>query len=281
MKQETSYKYSFKMERRAASLYVQNTGRQQCEPGYRWGPGVRDHYLIHHVLSGRGFLEAGEKRYRLEAGDTFLVYPSTSILYRADDKEPWEYVWVGFHGMEARDLVEQTDFKPDAPVLEAFFPAEVSRLLLALYSDYGTDPWNTAAITGRLYLFLSFLIQHSRRAGLPSQAKNDCALRAASYIMSHYEQPITVEELAQFVSASQSSLYRCFKRKFSMSPKRFILEYRIEKASHLLQSGDFSIREISNSVGFEDPLYFSRVFKMIKGASPRDYALAKKKGGRE
>ena len=76
MKRDEGYKYSFKLAGRSASLYVQNTGRQQCLPRYRWGPGIRDHYLIHHVLVGaRGSLVVGEKHYFLEAGDTFLVYP--------------------------------------------------------------------------------------------------------------------------------------------------------------------------------------------------------------
>ena len=144
------YKHSFKLERRIASLAVQNTGRQQCTPGYCWGPGVRDHYLIHHVLSGRGYLVLGEERYSLGPGDTFLTYPDRSILYYADQEEPWEYVWVGFHGLEAAAMVEQTDFSPENPVLRAFRSREVARLLIDLYQDYGTAPWSSAAITGRL-----------------------------------------------------------------------------------------------------------------------------------
>lgn len=271
MAREEIYKYSFKMEPRTASLYVQNTGRQQCAGGYRWGPGVRDHYLIHHVLSGKGYLEVGEKTYELQAGDTFLTFPHTPILYYADEEEPWEYVWAGFYGVEAQNLVEGTDFRPEQPVLRNFYPHEMAELLEALYSGYGTEAWCTAAITGRLYLLLSFLIQHSTHRR-QDREERDYAYIAAGYIMTHYEQPITLEALAQLVSISQSSLYRCFRKKYNMSPKRFILEYRIQRACLLLEKKTYSIREISNSVGFEDPLYFSRAFKLIKGMSPRSWA---------
>jgi AraC-like DNA-binding protein len=87
---------------------------------------------------------------------------------------------------------------------------------------------------------------------------------AAEYIMNHYEAPITVEGLADYASVSHSSLYRRFLKRFQISPKRFLLEYRIER--------DCSIQEISTSVGFEDPFYFSRAFKEVKGVSPRQYA---------
>ncbi len=61
-----------------------------------------------------------------------------------------------------------------------------------------------------------------------------------------------------------------------MSPKRFLLEYRIERACTLLVTTNCSIQEISNSVGFEDPFYFSRAFKDVKGMSPRQYANEKR-----
>ena len=90
------YKHSLKLERRTASLYVQNTGCQQCSPSYGWGPGVRNHFLLHHVMSGKGVFISRDTRYDLRAGDTFLAYPDTTIHYCADARDPWEYVWVGF-----------------------------------------------------------------------------------------------------------------------------------------------------------------------------------------
>ena len=110
------YKHSMKLERRTASLYVQNTGCQQCPPGYGWGPGVRNHFLLHHVISGKGVYVSRDKRYELAGGDTFLVYPDTTIYYCADASQPWEYVWVGFGGLDAGGYMERTDFTPEEPV---------------------------------------------------------------------------------------------------------------------------------------------------------------------
>ena len=89
-----SYKYSYKMgEDFLNSLSVYNVGYQKCEPEYQWGPGIRDHYCIHHILSGSGVYTTGKVSVRLSAGDTFILFPGVELQYQADKEEPWEYCW--------------------------------------------------------------------------------------------------------------------------------------------------------------------------------------------
>ncbi len=96
-----NYKNSYKStEKELVSLSVYNVGYQKCDPLYQWGPGVRDHYLIHHIISGKGCLKVRQADYCLKAGDSFLVYPDTETSYTADAREPWEYAWVGFNGSD-------------------------------------------------------------------------------------------------------------------------------------------------------------------------------------
>ena len=69
-----SYKHSYKeREDLMNSLSVYNMGYQKCEPEYQWGPGVRDHYCIHHILSGRGYYSTGDTSCCLTAGYTFII----------------------------------------------------------------------------------------------------------------------------------------------------------------------------------------------------------------
>lgn len=273
------YKHSMKLERRTASLYVQNTGCQQCPPDYGWGPGVRNHFLLHHVLAGKGRYTCRDKCYELSGGDTFLIYPNTTIHYCADASDPWEYVWVGFSGIDAEDYVSHTDFTPDSPVFWGRDSARLRELLEAVYSHYGTQAWEQMEMTARLYDLLAFLVRTAQNRQKGGADAPDCALLAAEYIIHHYEEPITVEGLAEYASVSHSSLYRRFVKRFQISPKRFLLEYRIERACALLTESNCSIQEISNSVGFEDPFYFSRAFKEVKGVSPRQYAARRRGGG--
>ena len=268
------YKHSMKLERKTAPLYVQNTGCQQCSPSYGWGPGVCNHFLLHHVVGGKGVYICKDKRYELQAGDTFLIYPDTTIHYFADAQQPWEYIWAGFGGMDAAACMEQTDFSPDMPVYTGRDGEEIRRHLENIYNHYGTSSWENLAMTSHLYALLSFLVRSSQRRQDQRKEAPDCARLAAEYIINHYEEPITIEGLAAYASVSHSSLYRRFVKRFQMSPKRFLMEYRVERACAMLTNTNCSIQEVSNSVGFEDPFYFSRAFKEIKGVSPRQYAHA-------
>ena len=68
------YKNSYKVtEKELVSLSVYNVGFQRCDSLYQWGPGIRDHYLIHYIISGKGFYKIGKRTYELQAGDSFLA----------------------------------------------------------------------------------------------------------------------------------------------------------------------------------------------------------------
>ena len=277
--QSSIYKHSLKLESRMASLFVQSTGCQQCSPGYGWGPGVRNHFLLHHILSGRGTCMISNRKYVLQAGDSFLVYPDTTVHYYADNHEPWEYIWVGFNGMDAENYVEQTDFSRENPVLQGRYTEDFPRLLQEIYQNYGTSLWENLAITGKLYALLSFLVRNAEHNQSRRRDVGDCAKQAADYIINHFAEPISVEELASQLSVSHCSVYRTVMRRYQVSPKRFLLEYRIDRACLLLANTAYSVQEISNSVGFDDPFYFSRAFKEMKGVSPRQYAMTHQREG--
>ena len=79
-----TYKQSFKQHYTDnVELSIFNCGLQSCAPSHAWGPGVRDHYLIHYIISGKGFYKIGKRTYELQAGDSFLVYPNTEVVYYA------------------------------------------------------------------------------------------------------------------------------------------------------------------------------------------------------
>ena len=136
-----NYKNSYKStEKELVSLAVYNVGYQKCDPLYQWGPGVRDHYLIHHIISGKGCLKVKQKDFMLTAGDSFLVYPGTETSYTADSEDPWEYAWVGFNGSDAPIILKATDFTPSHPVVSGTpYGREITHQLLHIYEARGKD----------------------------------------------------------------------------------------------------------------------------------------------
>ena len=66
----------------------------------------------------KGYYKIKNTTFTLQAGDSFLVYPNTEVLYFADESDPWEYAWVGFTGSDASMILKATDFSTERPVIE-------------------------------------------------------------------------------------------------------------------------------------------------------------------
>ena len=134
-------RHSFKSDQTdALSLSVYNVGYEKCQGLHSWGSGVRDHYLIHHIISGKGVYKTPQGEYHLSAGDTFLIYPYTVITYTADKNDPWEYYWAGFNGSDAEFILDRAGFTRECPVISADFGSELKDSLERIYRLSGNRP---------------------------------------------------------------------------------------------------------------------------------------------
>jgi len=87
----------------------------------------------------------------------------------------------------------------------------------------------------------------------------------------HQYQNLSLEKLATLCGLSISSFKRKFREIYHDSPGNYLNMKKIEKAKELLQVGDLSVSEISFEVGFNDPYYFTRIFKKKEGIPPSTY----------
>ncbi len=267
----TDERYKFREARKEnAGLSVYSAGYEKCDRNHSWGPGVRDHYLIHFVSSGRGVFRYNKQEYSIGAGELFIIHPSQLAAYQADAEEPWQYIWVGFNGTDARRLVNLTGFSQQEPVLVSNDPETTQTLMHRIAEASGSTAAADAEMVGCLYQFLAHLIrmhgQHTTEN--PHQTYVASALR---YIQYNLANDVSVSDIARFVGISRSQLYRAFLQDFGVSPHHYLQTYRINEACSLLHKPGYSVAEVAGSVGFNDPLYFSRVFKSIKGCTPTEY----------
>jgi len=275
-----AYKQSFKQNYTDnVELSIFNCGIERCTAGHTWGPGIRDHYLIHLVLSGKGVFRLGGEVFQLHEGDVFLIKPSQLCTYSADPDDPWEYSWVGFNGANANKLVAKLPFSDDAPIHHARDPQVLRGFLGSIYQSRGMEIQNEAAMVGYLYLFISALMRESCDAETRnSSSSSQYVLNAIKFIQFNFSHDISIDDVAKSVGVSRSHLYRVFMSNVGKSPIDYLTEYRINEACNLLRNSSLSIAEVAISVGFFDQFYFSRVFKKAVGVPPSRYLNALEKG---
>lgn len=266
-----SFKHSYKsISHDQLMLHVMNSGFQKCEAGYHVGPVAHDRYIIHHIDSGKGCYTVQGQTFLLGKGDTFMIFPDTVVQYEADQKDPWQYNWVGFQGAAAKALVSQTDLTLQNPVMNQGNSQSIREQLFRIYASRGESLAHQAAMTGHLYLLMSQLIEASSHLAC-EETSLVYVKKATEFIAKNYTKPITVQEIADYLNLSRSHLYRIFLKHMGISPKSYLDQYKIHMACVLMSQTDLPLQQIAAAVGYDDPLYFSKVFRREKNCSPAKY----------
>ena len=242
------------------SLY--QYGMEQCPPAYSFGPATRNHYLFHYVLSGTGRLMANDSRgisheYQIRSGEGFMIFPRQINTYIADPKLPWEYIWIEFDGMRAREIIETAGLSPDHPVYHAAYKdlrENMKDEMLYIAEHHDAPPFH---LMGHLYLFIDYLSRSSSSQMTTSGRVRDFYIKEAlNYIEQNFPNDISIENIASFCGLNRTYFGRIFKETVGKSPQQFLLSYRMAKAAELLKLTDLSISDIGNAVGYPNQLHF-------------------------
>ncbi|MGM9551068.1 MAG: AraC family transcriptional regulator [Clostridia bacterium] len=239
-------------------------GHEDCAPGYSIGNFVRSNYLIHYIHKGSGVYKANGREYSLKANDAFLIRPDEITYYAASKEDPWEYSWVEFSGDGISKFLEETDFSDDNLALSNI--PECAEHIKKLVS---ADVTNQYLLAGYLYQFLSVFVSYKPNTG---SMADEYVKAAVNYIHTfYYHTNINVEQISSFIGIDRSYLYRIFKEKTGVSPKKYIIDYKLKTAAKLLRETSLSVGQVALSAGFDDQLYFSTVFKKCYGLPPTKY----------
>jgi YesN/AraC family two-component response regulator len=132
---------------------------------------------------------------------------------------------------------------------------------------------NQLKLIGLTSLFLSQLVSSVRnvenyKAGDKTNKYIDSAI---DYMYKNYSRQIKISDIANDLSINRKYLSRIFKNHLNKSPQEILIALRIRKACELLMETHLSISDISRSVGYEDPVLFSKMFKKLQGSSPLQF----------
>lgn len=253
-------------------------GWERCEPSHSFGPAARNHYLFHYIFSGTGTLMAQgsnreTKTYHIKSNQGFMIFPGQINTYVADKDIPWEYAWIEFDGLRAKEMIETAGFSKDNPVYRARskdLREEMAREMLYINNNKDAPAFH---LIGHLYLFIDYLVRSAADISVSkgNKLRDFYVHEAISYIENNFQNNISVESVAAACGLNRSYFGKIFKETMGKSPQEFLMHYRMIKAAELLKLTKLSIGDIGNAVGYENQLHFSRAFKNIYGISPREW----------
>ena len=264
-------------------LNVYQFGWEKCAPLHSFGPYVRNHYLFHYVISGKGIFRANGHSYPVHAGQGFLIFPNHVTSYSADQDEPWEYTWVEFDGIRVQECLRLAGLSLNQPIWQSLDQNSANLLLekiqnLVEFTQVPSDRARYAnshsmQIVGYGFLFLDQLVHSSayKDAGSTKRLRDFYIKEAIAFLEQNYHRDIVIEEIASVCGLSKNYFGKIFKEGMGESPQQFLIRYRMSKASHLLKESKLPIHQISAMVSYLNQLHFSRAFKSVYGMSPRDY----------
>ena len=253
-------------------------GWEHCEPSHSFGPAMRNHFLFHYVISGTGTLIAENSKkesisYSIKSGQGFMIFPNQICTYIADAQQPWEYVWIEFDGLRAKETVELSGLCVNSPVYKAKYKdvAQTMKDEMLYIINYKDDsPFH---LIGHLYLFIDSFVKSSAitQISKSNNLRDFYIKEALSFIEQNFQNDITVEEIAACCGLNRSYFGKIFHEVLGKSPQEFLISYRMTKATELLKLTSLSIAEVGSAVGYSNQLHFSRAFKKIYGISPRQW----------
>lgn len=263
------YSLTYVLKKCNVLLSVVEYGWEAHGPNSSYGPAERDYYILHFITKGEGKFRVAGKEYNLKKGDCFLLPTKIPTYYEADKKNPYTYYWVGFDGIEAKELLEKSGFIINDNYV--IHPKNYNSVF-KIFSEFDVTTTNNLAIPyqliAKLYMLFSEIM--SEPSTNEVQVSNYVDL-AINYMNMNYSKKISIELLSRIVGVDRTYFYRLFKEATKIGPKEYLSNLRIEKAKMLLCNSKMNIKEIAMSVGFSNYFTFEKLFKERNGVNPTTY----------
>lgn len=247
-------------------------------PTYR--PKGRLDFQILYVASGKAHFYFGDK------GVDTVVPAGNMVVYRPKEPQKYEYFgvdqtevyWVHFTGKDVKNVLRSYGIADDMHVINTGTSLEYTRIFKQMIIELQRRKPDYQEMLALLLrqLFISIHRQLTTEKKIKNVYLDAEMETAMQYFNDNYNTEINVEEYAASRGMSVSWFIRNFKQYADTTPMQYIVSIRITNAQMLLETTDYNVTEIGNIVGYDNPLYFSRIFKKQKGVSPSEYRTLSK-----
>lgn len=218
-----------------------------------------------------------------------LIKPRTPLSLIPDPGMALTLYWARFTGFGAESILNVCHLPNSTPVNTRAYENAINEFMIMIKESVHTEYCFRISAAARLTTIIVALCGNrfdktapakTEKADSSSENGSKIAL-SLDFIHDHYSGDISLEMLSDLAGLSVSRYRTIFKERMGSAPLDYIIRLRINKAKELIIDGNMSLREVAESVGYDDPLYFSRLFKKRTGIKPSDYVKeAQKRNGK-
>ncbi|WP_346023689.1 AraC family transcriptional regulator [Alkalibacterium indicireducens] len=262
-------------------LSIDFCGYEDLEPSYSYGPSVRNNYVLHYITHGTGTFYYNHENFALEAGDLFLLKPNEMTYYVANSSDPWSYYWIGISGTKLEDLLSLSKINETAILKysQSKKTKTIGNLIKEIVLQTESNLTQLDYIKAYSYLY-SIMYELGKAYPNPlreNKIKHDYFSQIKNYIDQNYHNNIDIQSIADQLNINRSYLSVLFKKNIGLSPKKYMMDVRMKRASQLLFATKMTINEIAFSVGYNDQVTFSKAFKNYFLLTPSQYRKSTQK----
>ena len=246
-------------------------------PTYR--PRGRLDFQTIYIASGKAHFHFGnpENETIVPAGNIVLFRPKEFQKYEYYGIDKTEVYWIHFTGNDVKNILRKYGFPDEKRIFPVGTSLEYERVFKRIIMELQRcqDDYEEMLDLLLRHLLIIFHRELTREHVLKNEYLDSEMDIAASYFNENYNRDINIEEYAVSRGMSVSWFIRNFKKYTGTTPMQFITSIRITNAQMLLETTNYAINEIARIVGYDNPLYFSRLFRKQKGCPPSHYRKRK------
>lgn len=242
-------------------------------PTYR--PKGRIDYQLIYVASGSAHFHFKNNNNEtiVTAGNMVIYRPKEFQKYEYYASEQTEVFWLHFTGNDVKNILRKHGIQDNMQVFHVGTTLEYERIFKKIITELQRqeDHYEEMLTSLMHQLLVTICRQINKEKILKNEYLDNEMDIAIQYFNENYNSDICIENYASNRGMSVSWFIRSFKNYAQMTPMQYITSIRITNAQVLLETTTYSISEIGRIVGYENPLYFSRIFHKQKGFSPTEY----------
>lgn len=194
-------------------------------------------------------------------------------IYGADEAHPWSIHWFHAKGSTINPFLKELGITIGQPVIGLGDDTQLLALFEEVLSvlEQGYTTIQLVYASQALAHLIATMIRDHRQMPQENANVHQRISQTINFMIQHLNQSLQLDALAAMANLSRSRYMHLFKQQTGYAPIDYFIRLKMHRACQLLDTTDSSVKVIAGQLGYEDPLYFSRVFRSVMDMTPTDY----------